>query len=275
MKRGTLTVHDRGGSIPVVPLDLSPDGYPMAPSQDAWDKLSAAEQAEVYASIPAEITEAEFGPPEGDPHFRPKVAALDALGGYFRRNRRKIYLAAELPTYYPNEPRFAPDLLAVMDVEDHERGKWVVSAEGRGLDWVLEVHVSGNRKKDAEENVERYARLGIPEYFFFDRSRNTLIGYRLASPEARTYSPIVPQGGRYASHVLGLELQLEEDQLRFFAGTALVLSTTELNARLEGLLAATQKRADAEARGREEEVRRREEAEREVARLREELARLR
>jgi hypothetical protein len=40
----------------------------------------------------------------------------------------------------------------------------VVSAEGKGLDWVLEVHVGGDRKKDAERNVARYARLGIPEY---------------------------------------------------------------------------------------------------------------
>lgn len=68
----------------------------------------------------------------------------------------------------------------------------MVSAEGKGLDWVLEVHVGGDRKKDAELNVARYARLGIPEYFLYDRERNRLSAYRLPSPEARTYSAVVP-----------------------------------------------------------------------------------
>lgn len=45
----------------------------------------------------------------------------------------RIYLAAALPIYYPAEPLFAPDLLAVLDVEDAERDKQVVSAEGQGL----------------------------------------------------------------------------------------------------------------------------------------------
>ena len=65
------------------------------------------------------------------------------------------------------------------------RDKWVVSAEGKGLDWVLEVHVGGDRKKDAERNVARYARLGIPEYFLYDGASNRLTAYRLATPEAK------------------------------------------------------------------------------------------
>jgi hypothetical protein len=97
--------------------------------------------------------------PEGDRHFNAKVRALDVLRSWFTRQRRRVYLAAELPTYHPAEPRFAPDLLAVLETDDAERDKWVVSAEGKGLDWVLEVHVGGDRKKDAERNVTRYAPL--------------------------------------------------------------------------------------------------------------------
>lgn len=118
----------------------------------------------MLAELPNEVTDAEIAPPEGDRHFQAKSRTLDALRGYYARQRRRIYLAAELPNSYPAEPRFAPDLLAVLDVEDHLRDKWVVSAEGRGLDWAMEVHVGGDRKKDAERNVTRYARLGIPEY---------------------------------------------------------------------------------------------------------------
>ena len=261
-------------------LRRSPAGFPMAPTQAEWDALTADERAAVVDALPGEVTDAEMAPPEGDRHFRAKTRALSALRGYFARQRRRVYLAAELPIYYPDAPRFAPDLLAVMDADDHERDKWVVSAEGKGLDWVLEVHVGGDRKKDAELAVTRYAQLGVPEYFLYDRGRNTLSAYALATPDARTYSAIVPQHGLYPSRVLGLDVQVEKDRLRFYAGTALLLESEELVARLETMLDEVQQRADEETRRREEETRRREEetqrreeAEREIARLRAELAR--
>ena len=240
-------------------LRTSPAGFPMAPSVEEWEALSPAERDVVVAALPGEVTYDEMAMPEGDRHSKAKARALDALRGYFTRQRRRIYLAQELPIYYPAEPRFAPDLLAVLDVEDVDRDKWVVSTEGKGLDWVLEVHVGGDRKKDAELNVARYARLGIPEYFLYDRARNRLAAYRLASPDAGVYTPIVPNHGLYESRVLGLEVQVDEDRLRFYAGTALLLESDELIVRLQR---------------RDEEKRLREEAEQEVARLRAELERL-
>lgn len=269
-------------------LRTSPAGFPMAPSVEEWEELSPAEREAVVAALPGEVTYDEMAMPEGDRHAKAKARALDALRGFFTRQRRRIYLAQELPIYYPAEPRFAPDLLAVLDAEDVDRDKWVVNAEGKGLDWVLEVHVGGDRKKDAERNVTRYARLGIPEYFLYDRARNRLAAYRLESPDARVYAPIVPNHGLYESRVLGLEIQVDEDRLRFYAGTALLLESDELIARVQAMYDAAQRRADEEARRREEaerlreeserlreeEARRREEAEREVARLRAELERL-
>ena len=222
----------------------SPTGFPMAPSVEEWAALSPAERAAVVAGLPGEVTDAEMSPPEGDRHFRAKTRALDALRGYFTSRRRRIYLAAELPTYYPAEPRFAPDLLAVQGAEDVERDKWVVSAEGKGLDWVLEVHVGGDRKKDAEHNVARYARLGIPEYFLYDRARNRLAAYRLASPEATSYTLILPNSGLYESRVLGLEVQVEQERLRFYAGTALLLESEEFIVRLQTLADDAQRRAE-------------------------------
>lgn len=251
----------------MVAIRHSAAGFPMAPSPEEWNALGPAERAQVVAALPGEVTDAEMAPPEGDRHFKAKTGPLGALRGYFARQGRRIYLAAELPIYYPAEPRFAPDLLAVIDVDDHERDKWVVSAEGKGLDWVLEVHVGGDRKKDAEHNVTRYARLGIPEYFLYDRARSHLFAYRLATPDARTYSAIVPQHGRYESRVLGLDVQVERNRIRFHAGTALLLESEELIARLEELLDDAQRRV-------EDEARRAEAAELEIERLREELARL-
>jgi Uma2 family endonuclease len=249
--------------------------------------MGSEERARVVESLPGEVTWDEMALPEGDRHFRAKVRTLDVLEGYFSRQRRKMYLGAELPVYYPGERRFAPDLLAVLDVPTHERDKWVVSHEGRGLDWVLEVHVGGDRKKDAEYNVERYARLGIPEYFIYDRARQKLEGYRLPQPGARRYERMEAKQGRYMSEVLGLELEVAGEQLRLWAGNALLLESGELLARMQALLEEVQQRADEEARQREEaerrleeearrreeEVRRREEAERRLAELQAELAR--
>jgi Uma2 family endonuclease len=296
-RTGGLDLRLRGGHAVacMVALPTSPAGFPMAPSGEEWEALSPAERAAVAAALPGEVTDAEMTMPEGERHFKAKTRALDALRSYFTRQRRRIYLAAEMPTYYPAEPRFAPDLLAVLDAEDVERDKWVVSAEGKGLDWVLEVHVGGDRKKDAELNVARYARLGIPEYFLYDRARNRLAAYRLASPDARIYTPIVPNHSLYESRVLGLDVQVDTDRLRFYAGTALLLESDEFIARLQAMCDDAQgrreeeirlreeadrrreeaeQRRDEENRLREEADRRREEAEQEVARLRAELERL-
>jgi Uma2 family endonuclease len=230
--------------------------------------MSVEEQARVVESLPGEVTWDEMAMPEGDKHFRGKVRAMDALQGYFTRQRRKVYLGAELPIYYPGERRFAPDLLAVLDVETHERQKWVVSHEGRGLDWVMEVHVGGDRKKDAEYNVERYARLGIAEYFIYDRARERLEAYRLPGSEAGRYERIPLEEGRYRSEVLGLEFELAGGKLRLWVGNALLLESHEL-------LEQEQRLREEEARRRQEAERGREEAERRLAELQAELERLR
>ena len=243
------------------------DRYPRAPTQEEWDALTPEERTRVVEELPDEVTDAEMSPPEGDLHFQAKVRALDTLRGHFTRQRRRAYLAAELPVYYPAEKRFAPDLLVVLDADAHERGKWLVSAEGKGLDFVLEVHVGGPRKKDARTNVVRYARLGIPEYFIYDRRRQQLLGYRLPGPGARKYVPLEPREGSLISEQLGLHLRLEAGRLRFYAGQDMLLEPEEMMARLEHLTQGLQRRADEEARQRREE-------QRQVAQLRAELERL-
>ncbi|MFY0576857.1 Uma2 family endonuclease [Cystobacter fuscus] len=258
------------------------DAFPRAPSREEWARMSEEERVRVVEALPGEVTWDEMAMPEGDLHSQAKMGALQALKGYFSRQRQRVYLGTELPVYYPTERRFAPDLLAVLDAEAHPRNKWVVSQEGKGLDWVLEVHVGGDRKKDAEYNVRRYARLGIPEYFIYDRARQRLEGYRLPSIEAREYVAITPEQGRYASEVLGLELQVEEGRLRFWAGHALLLEYEELIARMQEMMEGLQRRADEEARQIEQaerrladETRRREELERRLAESQAELQRLR
>jgi primosomal replication protein N len=202
-----------------------------------------------------------------------------------------VYISGNLPVYYPSERMFSPDVIAVTDVLPHSRESWIVSQEGnRGLDFALEVIVSGRRRKDLRDNVERYARLNISEYFVYDRSRSALHGYRLTQP--LRYERLVPQTGYYSSHVLGLELGIEGGQLRFACGGAPLPNASELIGKLGALITDGEQRAleleaaleeeqhrreeeqhrrEEEQHRREEEQHRREAAEQEVMRLRAEL----
>lgn len=219
---------------------------PRSPSREIWDTLSADERARVLASLPAEVP-LELHPPEGDAHRVPKENARDALDAYFRTTGRKVYVSSELGTFYPSEPVFCPDLLVVLDVETHPRSRWVVLDEGRGLDFVLEIYVAGDRAKDFERNVARYARLEIPEYFVFEQRASRLHGFRLAKC-GQSYERIVPQAGRFRSNVLGLTLTVERGLVRFFHGTAALLFGEEVVDRLNGMLADVLEARDAETR---------------------------
>jgi Uma2 family endonuclease len=260
------------------PLWVVDPDRPRAPPDEIWDRMSPEERRRVVDALPSDFEISGAPPPEGDPHFTAKIGARDVLGGYFERVRRSVYIGNELAVYYPGEDVFAPDVIAVLDVGTHERDKWMVRQEGKGVDFAMEIIVHGDRRKDLERNVALYARLGISEYFAFDRGRLRLWGYRLPSADARVYQPIVPQMGMYTSHVLGLDVRIEGTKLRFYHAAMALPDSRELIGSLQRMvddteqrLAAAEARAEEEARLREEEARLREEE----ARLREEEARRR
>jgi Uma2 family endonuclease len=158
---------------------------------------------------------------ETEDHQDASYGSRDALRAFFRRAGGSLYIAANLAVYYPGEPHFEPDLLAVRDVPQRRRDSYIVAKEGKGLDLVVEVLNRGNREKDLSENVERYARLQIPEYFVADLRRRRIHQFRLEAG-AHRYTPVLGAYGRYRSAVLGLDLILEGEQLRFYSGTAAV-----------------------------------------------------
>ena len=86
-------------------------------------------------------------------------------------------------------------VLDVVEPEDDQRLAWVVADEGKGIDLALEVLHRGDRKKDLVRNVERYAALGIAEYFVYDRAEQRIHAFRLPPTGARRYQRVVPQGG--------------------------------------------------------------------------------
>jgi Uma2 family endonuclease len=281
---------------------------PRAPPTEIWNQLTPEQRAIVVESLPSDFPPSEASPPEGDLHLDAFTGPREALRRWYRERGRRIYIAGNLPIYYPGERMFSPDLIAVDGAEQRPRDSWIVDAEGgKGLDVAIEIVVRGDRKKDLRRNVERYARLGIPEYYLFDRRNMTLAAWEL---EGGSYRRRIAQGGRFASAVLGLDLWLDGERLRFSVGEApvpfvdeLIDRVTRLSAeaqerveRLEAALAdeqrlreeeqkrreeeqkrreEEQKRREEEQKRREEEQKRREEAEAEVARLRAEIERLR
>ncbi len=273
-------------SQPVANWTVDPED-PRAPPSEIWAKLTPRQRAEVVDTLPSEFPPNEATPPEGDRHLDAFTEPRDALRRWYRGRGRDIYVAGNLPIYYPGERMFSPDLIAVDGAEQRPRDSWIVDNEGgKGLDVAIEIVVRGDRKKDLERNLERYARLGIPEYYLFDRHRMTLAAWEL---DTGRYQRRVAQGGSFHSTVLGLDLWVDGERLRFSVGDAAVPFADELidretrlsmeaQARVEGLeaeLASVQRLREEEQRLREEERRLREAAEAELQSLRAELAKLR
>jgi Uma2 family endonuclease len=210
---------------------VDPDD-PRAPPTEIWNAMSEVERRAVVDALPSEFEPSETSPPEGDFHDEEGSRLKRGLRRFYAKGPRSVYIAGDLPIYYPGEPMFAPDLIAVADVPTHFRNSWVKDYEGQGIDFALELIWSGRRRKDLADNVDKYARLGIPEYLVFDMPRRLLVGYRLEDAREE-YAPMTVRAGVLHLATLGLDVAVEGDKLRFFSGTAPIPDPDELIGRLE------------------------------------------
>ena len=163
------------------------------------------------------------------------------------------------------KPRFkGPDFFLVRDVDGTKpRDSWVVWQEdGRYPDLVVEFISSSARQKDVERNVGFYARVfRVPEYFWFDRRTEELVGYRLVG---REYVRIEPDArGWLWSAVLGAYLGVWRGEYRGRVWLWLRLWDSE------GQLVLTREEREARERARAEQ------AEARTAQLQAELEQLR
>ncbi len=231
-------------SKPAPPRRVWDDERIVTPDEATWERMSPEERDAFEARVLAVLDEYREAMAEGVRQFRAKTGAAADLDGHFRRSGRSVFLACELTVLYPGEPAIVPDVLAVMDCDPNlDLDSWKVLDQGRGIDLVLEVRNRGKKHKDLLENVRDYARLRIPEYFSYDCRTTVLRGWRLVAPGATSYQPIVPQGGYFASGVLGLELAVFGARLRFFASKALIPTADELLARVRAMADQSQQAA--------------------------------
>ena len=165
-----------------------------------------------------------------------------ALKNHFRG--RGVYAAGDLFVYLEEgNPRncIAPDLFVVLGAGDHLRDTYKVWEEPGGLpDFVLEIVSPSTWRQDLGPKRERYASLGVTEYWLHDpharHLRPPLAGHRLVDGvyEALPVRDTL-RGPSIRSDVLRLELCLDGERLRFFdpARERFLRSYEEAEARIE------------------------------------------
>src|SRR5580693_5532032 len=112
-----------------------PAPVPIAPTEEAWRAMSAAERERFLIQVNDALSDPLVTMSEGRPHKKAKSRAVDMLGLHFKAMGRAIYLAEEMSAVYPGVKVFTPDVFAVVDVaqpEDDERMAWVVADEAGG-----------------------------------------------------------------------------------------------------------------------------------------------
>ena len=149
------------------------------------------------------------------------VSIYGVLDRYFMNNPRVAVHANMFMYYVQGDPKrnVCPDAFVAMGVPNEpDRRSYKVWKEGKAPDVVFEVTSRKTRKQDLTKKFEIYRDvLRVREYFLFDPFEEyldpSLQGYRLV---AGSYEPIPMIKGGMPSEVLGLELQRDGENLRFF-----------------------------------------------------------
>ena len=163
---------------------------------------------------------------ESDFQLNELIYAREGLRIYYRdrRGRDDVYVAGNLLIYYEEgNPRasVAPDVFVVIGVTNRDRRSYRLWNEGKAPDFVLEITSQSTRDEDQGHKRELYRRLGVKEYWQYDPTGDylepVLQGLALTAGEYRAIAGDETADGRpaVASEVLGLELHVTEDGLRF------------------------------------------------------------
>ena len=203
--------------------------------------------------------------PDGDYQGDFYRYAVDAVRAHFLP-RPEVYVTGDHFIYLEEgNPRncIAPDLYVVMNGVHRMRDTYKVWEEPGGLpDFVLEIVSPSTWRIDLGAKRNRYAALGVGEYWLHDPHANfmspALAGHRLVG---RSYEPIPgtesPDGTlTIHSDTLGLDLCLQGKDLRFFDPVRgrYLLNRTEAEAEAREAEAEARE-AEAEAREAEAETR--------------------
>ncbi len=219
-------------------------------------------------------TLARLEPPNGYPETEPDEQrmpntawhgfvlglVLQALRWFFR-DAERVCVESDMFVCFDRADRdktVGPDVFIVCGAERRWRRNWLTWEEGTPH-LVIELTSESTRARDTGAKFRLYRDvLKVPEYFLFDPEghllRPRLQGFRLVGEE---YVGIEPVDGRLPSAVLGLHLEQDEDELRFWDPAAEAWVPT-----------ADERAADAAARAEDEAARADDEATRAADALR-------
>jgi Uma2 family endonuclease len=190
--------------------------------------------------------------------------------------RPDVQIFNELLVQYPRrgQPKVGqvvPDNMVVVCNEPIQaNGSYDLPLQPVGPYWVLEYVSKHNKRKDYEDNFQKYEReLKVPYYLLFYPDARELTLFRL---RGRTYRSVKPnEHGRLAIEQLDVEVALLDDWMRFWYNGELLPLPADLQRNLD----ETRRQLRRMTRHAEAEQRARLAAEEEVQRLRAELEQLR
>jgi Uma2 family endonuclease len=204
---------------------------------------------------------------ENDFHRDIMVDLIETLRAHFATDPA-FYISGNLLVFYEEGDKrkhVSPDVLVVRGISKQRRLNYLIWAEDKGPDLVIELTSKTTKSEDVQKKMALYRDvLKVPEYFLFDPFQEYLKppmqGYRLVEG---TYEPIVPVEGRLPSEVLDFHLERSGIELRLY------------NPLTGRWLPTAAERIEAEHQRAEAERQRADQADAEVDRLRREIEALR
>ena len=181
-------------------------------------------------TLPLIILDTDYPDSDGLPMAESDVArnylvyGVEALNFYFR-DQPQVYVSGNLFIYYEKgNPKavIAPDIFVILGVKKKERRSYKVWEEDNKVPtFVLEITSKSTVSEDQGTKWGLYAYLGVREYFQYDPTTDylkpALQGYRLVGKNYEAISDRnTPQKTILFSEVLGLELHLENGEMRFY-----------------------------------------------------------
>ena len=160
---------------------------------------------------------------ETDAQAIPLMYAVTGLRDFFL-HRPDVYVSGNLLIYYQEgnvHASVAPDVFVVFGVPNHTRPIYKVWEEGKSPDFVMEITSRHTRHKDQGPKRELYQSLRVQEYWQYDPTGDylepPLRGMRLVGGEYEELAETRLRDGTLVmfSAVLGLEVRIEEGELRF------------------------------------------------------------
>lgn len=208
---------------------------------------------------------------ETEIHFNVIFNTIDKLRTYYAAQNDVSVLGNLLIYDIPGKTTrsISPDIMVVFGIEKKMKRTYKVWKEGKSPDFVMEISSKWTYRNDLTKKKERYAHIGVKEYFLYDPERSylpdSLIGLRLTDDGEYEPIPTTNNNGKI-SNELCIEFRIQDNDIELYD-----LAT---GAELKTAAEKANKLAKQEAEARQQEAEARQKVEAELAKIKSELTRL-